>query len=141
MSKKKHLAVNQRLELLRQTRCSELAKLLGKNHATLSRDRGDLKQWRADELLILGAIDPELRHAVISALNQHDHIDNIPNTFRTVVDGLSEMATLSQTIALAIADQRVDAQEARLILSNIHRMNTFIQKILIPSLESLEEPK
>ncbi len=139
MSRHKHHAVNQRLELLRQSRCSELAKLLGKNHATLSRDRGELKQWRADELLIIGALDPELRHAVIVALNQQDDLNSVPDAFRTVVDGLSKMASLSQTIALAIADQRVDAKEARLILNDVHRMTAFIQKVLIPSLESLQK--
>jgi hypothetical protein len=134
-----HQVVEDRLNLLRQTRCSEIARLLGKSHATISRDRGSLSQWRADELLTIAAHDPELCQALSLALTGENPAARQFDPFVSVVEELSQMASLSQTISGAIADQRIDAKEAEAILHDVYRMVSFLNGTLIPSLERMRD--
>lgn len=133
--------IEERLALLRRTQCSELAKWLGKSHATVSRDRAAFGQWRADELLTIAGQDAELRHALLAALQPPATPANDADTFRSVVEELGQMAALSKTISMAIADQRIDAQEARNILQDVYRMVAFIERSLIPSLERMRDQR
>ena len=127
--------VEERLTFLRQTKCAELAKVIDKNHATVSRDRENLGQWRADELLAIAHDDPHLRHAVIEAISPGIHRVENSDVFRTVVEELGQMAALSKTISLSIADSNIDAEEARVILHDVHLMVEFMSQTLIPVLE------
>jgi hypothetical protein len=127
--------VEERLTFLRQTKCAELAKAIEKNHATVSRDRENLGQWRAEELLIIARVDPHLRHAVIEAISPGLKSTENPDVFRTVVEELGQMAALSKTISLSIADSNIDADEARVILQDVHMMVEFMSQTLIPVLE------
>lgn len=127
--------VEERLTFLRQTKCAELAKAIDKNHATVSRDRENLGQWRADELLTIAHDDPHLRHAVIEAISPGIQRVENSDVFRTVVEELGQMAALSKTISLSIADSNIDADEARVILQDVHLMVEFMSQTLIPVLE------
>ena len=127
--------VEERLTFLRQTKCAELAKAIDKNHATVSRDRENLGQWRADELLTIAHDDPHLRHAVIEAISPGMQRVENSDVFRTVVEELGQMAALSKTISLSIADSNIDADEARVILQDVHLMVEFMSQTLIPVLE------
>jgi hypothetical protein len=127
--------VEERLTFLRQTKCAELAKAIDKNHATVSRDRENLGQWRADELLAIALIDPHLRHAIMEAISPGINRPETTDVFRTVVEELGQMAALSKTISLSIADSRIDADEARVILQDVHMMVQFMSQSLIPALE------
>lgn len=127
--------VEERLTFLRQTKCAELAKAIDKNHATVSRDRENLGQWRADELLVIALIDPHLRHAIMEAISPEINRSETADVFRTVVEELGQMAALSKTISLSIADSRIDADEARVILQDVHMMVQFMSQSLIPALE------
>jgi hypothetical protein len=130
-------AVEERLAELRQTRCGELAELTGKNHATISRDRDELGQWRANELILIARSDPALRSAIIEAISPQPPAD-AGDAFLNVVHKLGQMADLSRTISQAIADRMVDADEARVILQDAYVMVEFMQRTLIPSLEQLK---
>ena len=127
--------VEERLTYLRQTKCAELAKVIDKNHATVSRDRENLGQWRADELLAIAHDDPHLRHAIMEAISPAVNRSETTDVFRTVVEELGQMAALSKTISLSIADSRIDADEARVILQDVHMMVQFMSQSLIPALE------
>ena len=127
--------VEERLTFLRQSKCAELAKTIDKNHATVSRDRENLGQWRADELLAIALTDAHLRHAVIEAISPGLNRAENPDVFRTVVEELGQMAALSKTISLSIADSNIDAEEARVILQDVHLMVEFMSQTLIPVLE------
>jgi hypothetical protein len=134
-------AVEQRLGELRQTRCGELADITGKNHATISRDRGELGQWRANELILIARTDPALRGAIIEAISPQQDQADPGDAFLHVVSELGQMAGLSRTISQAIADRSVDAEEARVILQDAYVMAEFMQNTLIPSLERLRRPR
>ena len=136
-----HQVIEDRLNLLRQTRCSEIARMLGKSHATISRDRESLGQWRADELLTIATQDPELRRALTLALSGENPAARQSDPFVSVVEELSQMASLSQTISGAIADLRIDGKEADAILRDVFRMVTFLQDTLIPSLERMRDQR
>jgi hypothetical protein len=129
------LKVEERLTFLRQTKCAEIAKAIDKNHATVSRDRENFGQWRADELLAIALIDPNLRHAIIEAISPGLQRPENVDVFRTVVEELGQMAALSKTISLSIADSNIDADEARVILQDVHMMVEFMSQTLIPALE------
>ncbi len=134
-------AVEQRLGELRQTRCSELADITGKNHATISRDREELGQWRANELLLIARTDPTLRSAIIEAISPTREQLDPGDAFLNVVSELGQMASLSRTISQAIADRSVDADEARVILQDAYVMAEFMHNTLIPSLERLRRSR
>jgi hypothetical protein len=133
-------AVEERLNLLRQTRCAELAKAIDKNHATISRDRDKLNQWRADELLVIARSDPPLRNAIIEALSPEVDRPHNLNVFRAVVEELGQMAALSKSISDSIADLAVDRDEARVILQDLYVMDEFMRQTLIPALEHMQRP-
>jgi hypothetical protein len=133
-------AVEQRLTELRQQRCGDLAEITGKNHATISRDREELGQWRANELILIARTDPALRSAMIEAISPQAPGDP-GDAFLNVVHKLGQMADLSRTISEAIADRTVDADEARVILQDAYLMAEFMQHTLIPSLERLRRSR
>ena len=130
-------AVEQRLTELRQTRCGEMAEVTGKNHATISRDREGLGQWRANELILIARTDPALRSAIIEAISPPQDQRESGDAFHNVVSELGQMADLSRTISQAIADRSVDADEAKVILQDAYVMAEFMHNTLIPSLERL----
>ena len=134
-------AVEQRLGELRQTRCGELADITGKNHATISRDREELGQWRANELILIARTDPALRGAIIEAISPQQEQADPGDAFHNVVSELGQMADLSRTISQAIADRSVDADEARVILQDAYVMAEFMHNTLIPSLERLHRSR
>lgn len=134
-------AVEERLTVLRQTRCGDLAEITGKNHATISRDREELGQWRANELLLIARADAPLRSAIIEALSPARQPSDSGDAFHNVVSELGQMADLSRTISESIADRSVDADEARIILQDVYVMVEFMQDTLIPSLEHLRRSR
>ncbi len=134
-------AVEDRLTHLRQTRCGEVAEITGKNHATISRDREELGQWRANELILIARSDPALRSAIIEAISPQQTQTDPGDAFHNVVSELGQMADLSRTISQAIADRSVDAEEARIILQDAYVLAEFMRNTLIPSLEHLRRSR
>lgn len=134
-------AVEERLTVLRQTRCGDLAEVTGKNHATISRDREELGQWRANELILIARTDPALRSAIIEAISPQQDQGDPGDAFLNVVSELGQMADLSRTISQAIADRSVDADEAKVILQDAYVMAEFMHNTLIPSLERLKRSR
>ena len=82
-----------------------------------------------------------LRRALTLALSGENPAARQSDPFVSVVEELSQMASLSQTISGAIADLRIDGKEADAILRDVFRMVTFLQDTLIPSLERMRDQR
>lgn len=98
------------------TSAREIGARLGHAGTTISRRGGDLRQWPADELLLLAAKVPEIGEAVREFLTGSVIAGDAGRVDTDLMDGLAALGQTIAHMAAAMRDRHCDVREAARLL-------------------------
>ncbi len=114
-----------------------VGRLIGRDHAQVSRRGLDLEEWRVGELVDLLAADASYRARLGAALATGGQGSALSATG----DAMAEVGLLARTtteIAQALADGKIDGKEARTIRQAILSDRAHEDAHLLPALAEIE---
>jgi predicted XRE-type DNA-binding protein len=130
------------LDRLARGNCTEVARIIGRDHATISKAREKFRQWKAHELLQLAVEYPDLAQAIRDYLaGLVPKVGTPKQVFADTMEEMCLMGKLSETISARLQDGNVSQKDAADILDQVRPLMTYLAKTVIPELEAVKKGK